>query len=264
MSPIDGADTAHHSAMVPLRHDVALLLLLLIVVLPHTPGSSSSTDGTAAQQLEALAKQMPALAAWAAEAEGRLAQCCSCEGRTPPGLQGAGAETLVAVTREDIAIWLWRTAVGIIVAATTYIVVPRDKHVRVQRAQTLSSTGRSNADVDSSTDLTTSLGEWAAAQQAAWVQPSAPKEPGSALHPSSVHASPLGQPCCDTQPSCGACAAMRQKILPRQCNHRVSRRRIRSRWEKLCTEPGKFTDSQSVAIALRLRPRAWIAWKMGG
>lgn len=202
------------------RHSAAFLLLLLIMVLPHTPGSSSSTGHTAAQQLEDLAQQMSALAVWAAEAEDRLAHCCSCEGRTPPGLQGAGAETFVAVTREDFAIWLWRAAVGIIVAATTYIVVPQDKHVRVQRAHTSPPPGRSNADADPYTDLTTSLGDWAAAQKAAWVQPSAPKESGSVLHPSSAHASPLGKACCSTQPNGGACAAMRQKmLLRRQFNH---------------------------------------------
>eukprot|EP01043_Picozoa_sp_COSAG02_P055816 COSAG02_NODE_6533_length_3513_cov_3.082601_3_plen_205_part_00 len=198
------------------RHSAALLLLLLIMFLPQTPGSSSSTDGTVAQQLKDLAQQLPALAVWAAEAEDRLAHCCSCEGRTPPALQGSGTETLVAVTREDIAIWLWRAAVGIIVAATTCIVVPQDKHVRVQRAHTSPPTSRSNADAHSSAGLTTSLGDWAAAQEAAWVQPSAPKESGSVLHPSSAHASPLGKACCGTQPNRGTCAAMRQKMLLRQ------------------------------------------------
>ena len=69
--------------------DAALLLLLLVVAPPHAAGFSSSTDETVAQQLDALAKQLPALAAWAAEAEERLADCCSCTGRTPPEIRGA-------------------------------------------------------------------------------------------------------------------------------------------------------------------------------
>lgn len=201
--------------------DAALLLLLLVVAPPHAAGFSSSTDETVAQQLDALAKQLPALAAWAAEAEERLADCCSCTGRTPPEIRGAATAyeglNKVAVTGEVAAIWLWRVAVGIAVVVTTCIVVPRDKHFKAQAATAAAHS--SIGDADSSTD--DSLAEWAAAQESAWVQPPAPEEPGSVLHPPDAHAFPLGQARCESQSDCCACTATWQKLLLRRQRNRV-------------------------------------------
>jgi hypothetical protein len=169
----------------------APLLLLLPALLGNLP--------TPAQRLEAVAQQLPELAAWAAAAEERLARC-ECEGGSAPGLGAVQAarpeaevvlESLASATlgHGDAALWLWRAIVGIIVVAATVVVMPHDKRLRQQKRmhQAAAASGDSTADARPGTDssLASSLGDWAAGQEEAWSQPLPP--PAAAAAAAATH-----------------------------------------------------------------------------
>lgn len=176
-------------------------LPLLLLLAPCCCGSSNEAPSPAVQ-LEAVAQQLPAIVAWALEAERRLARC---EGRdeAPPSRPLGGAASLgpaAAVAAallpdydefdpEEAALWVWRAIAGVVVIAATCVVAPRDKHYR-QHVQAMvaaeigasSSVGASSTSTSSDrldgppadSSLAHSLGEWAASQEQAWVQPTEP------------------------------------------------------------------------------------------
>merc|ERR1711871_789533 len=99
-----------------------------------------------------------------------------------------GKDTLLVLTREDGAIWLWRTIVGLVVVAATFIVMQQDKHLRQPPPRPSASTRCSDADANSCTD--DSLGDWVRAQEEAWVQPSPPQSPAGAAKAAEEGAQP--------------------------------------------------------------------------
>ena len=98
---------------------------------------------------------------------------------------------------EQAALWVWRAVAALVVIAATCIVAPRDKHyqqhVKAMAAPEIGASGSSSsssssgsssvdrlADPLADSSLAHSLGEWAASQEQAWVQPTDPAGAGPA------------------------------------------------------------------------------------